>query len=54
MDLKVDNPSNIKWENIEIKNRGLRLCCAFIIMLCLMVMTFGIIIGANIAKPPSP
>jgi hypothetical protein len=52
----VDNPSNIKWENLEVKltEKAWRLAIVFFIVFLLMIITFIIIFVANIVKPPNP
>ena len=53
---KVDEPSNIKWENLETSNeeRFLRGFCTIILLLITMILTILIIIVANIIKPTNP
>ena len=53
---EVDNPSNIKWENLEVRSgeKACRLCLVFLAVFCLMIITFVIIFVANIVKPPNP
>jgi hypothetical protein len=50
---RPDNPSDVIWENIEVSGwqRGSRLCLVFFLVLCFMVITFGIIFAANIVQP---
>lgn len=46
-DVNVDNPSNIKWENIEIKNRAMRQCCVVFLIGVLFIITFLIVLLSN-------
>ncbi|KAL4463408.1 hypothetical protein ABPG72_017129 [Tetrahymena utriculariae] len=49
----VDEPSNIKWENLDVKsgNRFFRAIIVFLIILCVMLMTLSTLIVANVAQP---
>ena len=45
----------IRWENLDIslEEKCLRGLCVFILVFLLLIITFAIIIAANIAKPTS-
>lgn len=49
----MDEPSNIKWENLDATGgeRCARLTCVFFSVLCVMLLTFTVIFVANIVKP---
>lgn len=50
---KVDEPSNIKWENLDATGleRCFRLTVVFFAVLLVMLLTFAVIFIANIVKP---
>ena len=50
---EVDEPSNIKWENLDVTTgeKCRRLTCVYLLVLAFMLITFAIIIIANIVKP---
>lgn len=52
---KVDEPSNIKWENLDVSTseRIGRVCVVLFLVLIVMLLTFIIIFVANIVKPSS-
>jgi hypothetical protein len=52
---RVDNPSNIKWENLDTTLSGkiLRGICVGIILFLVMAITIAIVFAANLAKPSS-
>ena len=49
---KLDEPSNIKWENLDVGGveRVMRKCCMGLVLLAVMLFTFAIIIVANLVK----
>lgn len=53
---KVDNPSNINWENLEVtsSNRFLRILIIGFFVFCLMIITFFIVFAVNIVSKYSP
>lgn len=50
---RVEEPSNIKWENLDISLResNLRSLVVIFVVIGLMLITFTVIIAANIVKP---
>ena len=52
----TDEPSNIKWENLEMETSEtiLRRICVFFTLFITMLLTFIIVIIANIVKPTEP
>jgi len=50
---KVDNPSNIKWENLDASTteRFFRFICVILILLATMILTLAIVFIANVVKP---
>jgi len=50
---KVDEPSNINWENLDCspEESFFRKCIVFFLLILIMFITFFVIIGANIVKP---
>lgn len=52
---KVDEPSNIKWENLDVSTgeKCWRMCVVIIAVIGIMLATFFIIFVANIVKPTS-
>lgn len=52
---KVDNPSNIKWENLDVTLTGkfFRGFCVIFALFLVMAITIAIVFAANLAKPSS-
>lgn len=52
LDSYVDEPSNIRWENLDAStgDKCCRSCIVLILVICVMIMTFMIIFIANIVK----
>lgn len=46
----VENPSDLKWENLEVTtvNRSFKLIGLSILILCLMIITIVIIVAATL------
>ena len=52
---KIDEPSNIRWENLDMKflEKSARICCIILSILLVMSLSFAIIFVANVSKPAS-
>lgn len=53
---KVDNPSNIKWENLEVTTfqRMWRSLVVYFVIFLLMIITFMIVFGVNVVSKYTP
>jgi len=50
---KMDEPSNIKWENLDMsaRERRLRSCVVFFVVVILLAITFLLLLTINMVKP---
>lgn len=50
---KMDEPSNIKWENLDMSNgeRRFRACVVFFVVVILLAITFLLLLTINVVKP---